>query len=180
MSAPSSPSPRSASAESSVRAARRRVRSAATFARINAWTMLIGALLAALLGFLHWEGFALGAALLICTALEFRGAAGLDRLDPGAPGRLAANQFGLITLAWAYCLWRFFAALSGTNPVIQQAFEISRTGDPEYDDAMRSLLPLAAGIVYGVVALSVTLVCGVTAWYYLSRRGWVRQARAGA
>lgn len=168
------------------RIAARRIRTGVLVANINAWSLALGVVLALALGFLHYEGLVLAAALAVSTALEFRGARMLARHHPRAPRALATNQFALIALAWAYCLWRFFAAISGTNPILDQALDMMKStgqipaNDPQAEADIRALFPIAAGILYGVLAIAVTLVCGLTAWFYLSRRAALASLSAGS
>lgn len=111
----------------------------------------------------------LGIGLTAVAVNEYRGAAGLGRLRPGAPIQLALGQIALGTLIIGYCLWMIARAQSG---------QMMASSDPQVrellGDDFESLYKGIAMLLYGTVIAATVLFQGSAAAYYLTRRRHLR------
>lgn len=150
-----------------------KIRRAAGAAIFSGWSTAIFAFLTFLVGAASFSfiGSLLGMGMAIVALCEFRGAAGIRKLDPIAPRRLAINQviFGALLLAYgAISLWMVLS-----NPS-ELAGEIGKY--PELRGYVPEITELARLIyiaVYGGVMLFAIVGPGLTAWYYDSRRRYI-------
>lgn len=137
------------------------VRTADRLATFNAWTLTVFGGGSLLFAFGSVTALVVGAALLVLAWVEFRGRAGLRRLEPEGLRLLGWNQIALFVLLAVYCLW---------------SIRILRTRPPEALDTVASLagLPVAALVgllvlTYVVVVVVSVVLQGLAAWYYWSR-----------
>jgi hypothetical protein len=165
-------SPEQAALMADAAAGMRKARRAAGVARFSGWTLAIFAAITALGGLT--DPFALGvaAALAILAWSEFRGAAGVQRLNPAASRRLVTNQLFLLALIIFYAGFSSWRVLTADAPPGLEA-----TGDAQVDQMLNDVGGLITTIslaVYGTVAAIGVPVQILMALYHV-RRG--RQLR---
>ncbi len=119
-------------------------------------------------------GLTAAALLVVFAVVEFKGAAGLRRLDPLWPGRLSANQTSVAVVVSAYCAWRMLRPFAPPRAVLE-----AMVPDAEQRRLVLELWPIALILTYLLVGLIAVLLCGGNALYYRTRRKWVEAARAG-
>lgn len=144
-----------------------KVLKAGKLATFNAWTLAAFGALSLLFAFGSLTALIVGAALLVLAWIEFRGRAGLRRLEPGGLRLLGWNQIALFVLLAAYCL---------------RSIHVLRTRPPEELDTAAALagLPFEAlvgllVVTYVAVIVVSLVVQGLFAAYYWSRGRLLRE-----
>jgi hypothetical protein len=134
---------------------------------MSGWCLTLFGGITLLMGLSDPAALAMGAGLLLCAILELRGAAGLRRLDPRSPERLALNQLLLAIVLVGYAGLRIFQSRVDPRPMS------SSLSDPQVAQMLGSFDDLARDITtgfYGLIMLIGIVVPGLTAIYYKSRR----------
>lgn len=147
---------------------RNKVDFAIVVASVSAWSLAVFAGVSWLFALFSLKAALVAAGLSACAFFEFRGVAGLKRMDLRAPARLAWNQFGLAVLIAAYCVWSALSAWYGPNPYAQAVATTPELGDmlEPFEDVMRQI---TVGVYALVLVLSVCIQAS-TIVYYRSRR----------
>lgn len=152
-----------------------KVRRAAGVAIFSGWSTAIFAFLTFLVGAgsLSFIGSLLGMGMAFVAIFEFKGAAGIRRLDPEAPRRLAVNQiiFGVLLFAYgAISLWMALSNPAELSAEIRQYPELREIAAEATEWAK-----LAFIAIYGGVMLFAIVGPGLTAWYYATRRSHIER-----
>jgi len=152
----------------------RKVRRAIRTATFSSWTIAIFGGLTTITSLFDPAGLLLGLGMCWIAWREFRGAAGLRRLDPEAPRLLAWNQIYLGLLLFAYAAWGLYHALSGPafgmDPAIAASPDLAAAMKPF--EGLARMISLAVYVTLGLVAI---FAQGGTAWYYASRAKYVQE-----
>jgi len=149
----------------------KKVRAAASVAAFNGWTMGVIAALSVPFALFSVAGLLMTAGLSVVAYIEFRGRRQLLRFDPSAAPLLGWNQIGLLTLIVIYSLCTLRTGLTGPSPLAAELQSQPELGDAlgsleEFDGLYRSMVVAFYGTV---IALS-TMVQGMNALYYFTRR----------
>lgn len=149
-----------------------KVRKAGKLATFNAWTLAVFGGGSLLFAFGSVTALVVGAALLLLAWVEFRGRAGLRRLEPEGLRLLGWNQIALFVLLALYCGWSIH--LLRTRPPAELDTVASITGLPA-----ASLVDLLVLTYVAVIFVSVAAQ-GALAAYYWSRGRLLEEHLAGA
>ena len=155
-------------------AARRPVQRAARIARASAIsTLLIGAIsLPIVVLSPSWMGAVATVALFTVGAIEYRGADLLSKAQLRAASLLARNQLLLLGLVVLYCVGQIVRAQQAPPGGMLSAETRAQVADliPNLDQMVRDWVIFG----YGLVIL-LSLACqGGLAWYYFTRRRYLR------
>jgi hypothetical protein len=117
-------------------------------------------------------GLLVCAALLIVTINEFRGAARVRRIDPGAPTLLAFNQLFLLGAITAYCVWSMLTPSSLTSSSSAAELDQVLPGVSEHAAAAAQAGNI---VIYGAVIAGSVMTQGLAALYYFLHRRTMRE-----
>lgn len=151
----------------------RKIRRAASVARINGWISAVFAALTLLSGVRSVAALILGTAMAVISYFEFQGARGLMRLDVSAPRRLATNQLALALLLFCFAATCLLMSLSGPTELLSAPLAEAVAADPQLAGMMAPLQDLAWQIhvlAYAILMIIAPAGPGLLAGYYLSRR----------
>jgi len=152
---------------------RRKIDRTIDMAAVSAWSLAIFAALSLPFAFSSFKAAFITAGLALCAYFEFRGRAGLKRLELRAPSLLARNQAALAGIIAMYCGGSVYDAWFGDSiftSIIQQAPEVAELLEP-YETLIRQV---TAG-TYAVVAFITLIVQAFVIRYYASRRRLIEQ-----
>ncbi len=155
-------------------AAWRPIGRAAAYARFDAASLAVFAVLSALpcLGS-GWAGYLLAAALGTVAYVEFAAVRQLRRLDLAAPRRLAMNQLALGGGLVLYAGWNLFLTATDRGGLMAELRDNpSLVGDN--GPQVAQLLRTSVYALYGSLAVLGVLAPGATAWFYASRSSRLR------
>jgi len=169
--APSGLTPEQMQALHAARRNGRKIARAAAVATFSGWTLVVFASITLLGGIFGLPALLLGIGMAVVARIELRGARGLRRAEPGAPGRLALNQLALGAMLCLYGAWCIFAAVTGPGPYDEQ---IAAGGEvAEMIQPIAALHMLVSVLVYGGLIVGGLIGTGCTSLYYFTRRGHV-------
>jgi hypothetical protein len=117
--------------------------------------------------------FIVSVAVLVNGILERRFAAALERGEPAAVARLAANQAALGIEVVVYSLWQARAITPEAIRTYLADPNLATLLDLYPTDQIRALVDLLPQLIqafYALVAAAAIVGCGLTALFYLSRR----------
>ncbi len=167
----------------------RKVRRAVTVAVLNGWSFAIFAIASALLLLADITLAAVGitVALGIVTYCEFRGQRLLRQLDPSGCKILGWGQLCLLAALAAYCGWsiawgflylsNLSQALAEHPELLENYDEVQRRDVKDIAVAVDEFWPQLVAVVYGAVIIASVIYQGGNAWYYFTRRKFVRECR---
>jgi len=151
----------------------RKVRRAISVARFGGWTTALFAALTLPCALFGIKALFIGVGLAIVAYNEFRGAAGLEKLNQSATTRLGYNQIGFAVIIIVYCVWSAFEAIHSTNDSLASLGGLSSTSGAGANGTVESVTQLVESItimVYSSVAALSVIFQGGTAWYQFSRK----------
>jgi hypothetical protein len=143
----------------------KKLRRAAGVATFSAWSMAVFAALTLPLSLVFglWN-LVFAVVLGLTAAFEFRGAAGLRRLDVRAPRLLMLNELALGMLLACYGAWQLIASLTGPNP-----YAAAIASNPDLREMLGPIGELARSAsiaLYGsVIAVGVLYQPGMAIYY---------------
>jgi hypothetical protein len=147
----------------------RKLRRAGTVATVDA------ALMAVFTGFCFLSalfdpvsGIALGVLFAVVTWNSFRGAAGLKRMDLGAPRLLAWNQLLLAVAIIVYAAYALYSALRG-SPALERQYQQIAELNPDIGRMLRNTTRVIYQAVYLGLIGGTVVAQGLTGWYYATR-----------
>lgn len=145
----------------------RKVLKAGRLATFNGWALAIFGAGSLLFAFTSLTALVVGGALLVLAWVEFRGRAGLRRLEPEGLRLLGWNQVALFAVLALYCLWSIRTLR--VRPPDELETVAALAGLPA-----DSLVALVVVTYVAVIAVSL-VVLGLSAWYYWSRARLLRE-----
>jgi hypothetical protein len=119
----------------------------------------------------------LGLAMTLVAVIEFRGAAGLGRLEVSAASRLGWNQVAFAFSLCAYAGWNIAQALLTKSGGLSADYAAIASQSPDAAEMVQSLDSLthtATAAFYALLIGVALLVQGGTALYYFTRTRHVR------
>lgn len=151
---------------------RKKLRRATKVAAFNAWSFAILAGLSVLFAVFS-PGSLIAAVLLGGLAWnEFRGRRQLLRLDPRGPATLGWNQVIFCLIIAGYCGLMLYQTTTGEGTYASEIKEHPELADMlEPMEGLIQTLMIATYLIVLVVGVGLQ---GLTAWYYFTRRRWLK------
>ena len=148
-----------------------KIHRAVILARINGWTTAVFSGLTVLGSLLSPGGLLLGLGMGVISWVEFRGAAGLRRLDRTTPGKLALNQGVFALMLFLYGAINLILIWNNPNPLAGEA-----GADRQLAEMLAPYEGMAKSVylaVYGGIILAALTGPALIAVYYWSRRKYI-------
>ncbi len=162
---------------------RRPIQRAARTARGSALTILLISGLGAVVSLIwpSWIGWVMVAGIAVIGAVEYIGAGGVRRGEPGAAVLLATNQLAFVLLISAYCVYQMVtAAHSGgdfglISPELRAELAPLQGAGVNIEQQLSAWAPVIAYGFYTLVIVVSALAQGGLALYYLTRRRYLAE-----
>ncbi len=152
---------------------RRKIKRAASVASFNGWSAAVFAAISLPFGFWSMTALVIGVGLGVIAFNEFYGRRMLQRMDLRGPVLLGWNQIGFALLLLCYCAWSVYSMVMNPSTVSDQLGALP----PEMASMVGSIEEMTlmlTYLTYGTVAMVSLIIFGGNAWYYFSRRKWMK------